>query len=55
MHGNQYSWTSAIFYFGYLAWSFPSSYVIVRLPIGKYLSVSVYVPPRAQCEYLLSE
>ncbi|KAJ5198674.1 uncharacterized protein N7498_007791 [Penicillium cinerascens] len=43
MHGNQYSWTSAIFYFGYLAWSFPSSYVIVRLPIGKYLSVSVFI------------
>ncbi|KAJ6153582.1 hypothetical protein N7470_006541 [Penicillium chermesinum] len=41
MHGSEYSWASAIFYFGYFFWSWPSSYVIVRLPIGKYLSVSV--------------
>lgn len=38
---DEYAWTSAVFYFGYLVWSWPSSYLIVRLPIGKYLSVSV--------------
>ncbi|KAJ5354902.1 hypothetical protein N7541_005946 [Penicillium brevicompactum] len=43
MHGNEYSWASAIFYFGYFAWSWPSSYIIVRLPIGKYISVSVFL------------
>ncbi|KAJ5219563.1 hypothetical protein N7468_008767 [Penicillium chermesinum] len=43
MHGSEYSWASAIFYFGYFFWSWPSSYVIVRLPIGKYLSVSVFL------------
>ncbi|OQD90016.1 hypothetical protein PENANT_c002G09519 [Penicillium antarcticum] len=43
MHGNEYSWASAIFYFGYFAWSWPSSYIIVRLPIGKYLAASVFL------------
>jgi len=39
--GNQYSWASSVFYFGYLVWSYPTSYLVVRLPIGKYLSASV--------------
>lgn len=39
--GSQYSWASSIFYFGYLIWSWPSSYVAVRLPLGKYLAGSV--------------
>ncbi|KAJ5727014.1 Major facilitator superfamily domain general substrate transporter [Penicillium malachiteum] len=43
MHGSQYSWTSAIFYFGYFFWSWPSSYIIVRFPIGKYLAISVFL------------
>ncbi|KAJ6104345.1 hypothetical protein N7523_010665 [Penicillium sp. IBT 18751x] len=41
--GSQYTWCSAIFYFGYLAWSWPTSYLIVRLPLGKYLAVSVFL------------
>ncbi|KAJ5176011.1 uncharacterized protein N7482_001888 [Penicillium canariense] len=41
--GSQYTWCSAIFYFGYLAWSWPTSYLIVRLPLGKYLAVSVFI------------
>ncbi|OQE21757.1 hypothetical protein PENSTE_c011G04086 [Penicillium steckii] len=43
LRGSNYSWTSAVFYFGYFFWSWPSSYVIVRLPIGKYLACSVFV------------
>ncbi|KAJ5835330.1 hypothetical protein N7447_001356 [Penicillium robsamsonii] len=43
MHGSEYSWASAIFYFGYFAWSWPSSYIVVRLPIGKYIAVSVFL------------
>jgi hypothetical protein len=39
--GDQYSWASAIFYFGYFAWSWPSSYLMVRLPLAKYISVSM--------------
>ncbi|GES62070.1 MFS general substrate transporter [Aspergillus terreus] len=41
--GTQYPWASAVFYFGYFAWSWPSSYLIVRLPIGKYITASVLV------------
>ncbi|KAI9368124.1 major facilitator superfamily domain-containing protein, partial [Aspergillus egyptiacus] len=41
--GSDYSWASAIFYFGYLAWSWPSSYLMVRLPLGKYISATVLV------------
>ncbi|EXJ79543.1 hypothetical protein A1O3_07822 [Capronia epimyces CBS 606.96] len=41
LHGSEYSWCSAVFYFGYLAWSWPSSYLIVYFPTGKYLSVMV--------------
>ena len=41
--GEQYNWTSSIFYFGYLVWSWPSSYLLVRLPIAKYLSACVLI------------
>ncbi|KAJ5783273.1 hypothetical protein N7457_005047 [Penicillium paradoxum] len=43
LKGNEYNWASAIFYFGYFAWSWPSSYLVVRLPLGKYLSVAVFI------------
>ncbi|CAI7645495.1 unnamed protein product [Penicillium pancosmium] len=41
--GQEYTWCSAVFYFGYLAWSGPTSYLIIRLPLGKYLAVSVFL------------
>jgi hypothetical protein len=40
--GQQYSWTSSIFYIGYLAASYPISLGFVRFPLGKYLSVLMY-------------
>ncbi|KAJ5873725.1 uncharacterized protein N7529_002155 [Penicillium soppii] len=43
LKGNEYNWVSAIFYFGYFAWSWPSSYLVVRLPLGKYLGVAACV------------
>lgn len=36
--GKQYSWVSSIFYFGYLFFEYPTTILIQRLPIGKYLS-----------------
>ncbi|CAI7595373.1 unnamed protein product [Penicillium viridicatum] len=36
LKGNEYNWASAIFYFGYFAWSWPSSYLAVRLPLGNF-------------------
>lgn len=38
LKGTQYSWVSSIFYFGYLAFEYPTTILIQRLPIGKYLS-----------------
>ncbi|KAJ5936049.1 hypothetical protein N7454_005347 [Penicillium verhagenii] len=43
LHGSQYSWTSSIFYFGYLVWTWPSSWLVVRLPLGKYIAGTVFV------------
>jgi hypothetical protein len=43
LHGSQFSWTASIFYFGYIAASYPCAYLSVRLPIGKYLSGTVSV------------
>jgi len=36
--GQQYSWLSSIFYFGYLISQYPSGYLLQRLPIAKVLS-----------------
>lgn len=38
LHGDQYSWLSSIFYFGYLAGQYPSGYLMQKLPIGKVIS-----------------
>ncbi|RAL08366.1 putative MFS allantoate transporter [Aspergillus homomorphus CBS 101889] len=41
--GSEYSWSSAIFYFGYLAFSYPASLLMVRFPLGKYLACTYIV------------
>ncbi|KIK68489.1 hypothetical protein GYMLUDRAFT_256207 [Collybiopsis luxurians FD-317 M1] len=38
--GQQYSWISSIFYFGYLGWAYPTTLLIQRLPVGRYVSVN---------------
>ncbi|KAL2784127.1 MFS general substrate transporter [Aspergillus keveii] len=43
LQGSEYSWCSSVFYFGYLFWSWPSSYIAVRFPLGKYLGASVAI------------
>ncbi|CEL10163.1 hypothetical protein ASPCAL13288 [Aspergillus calidoustus] len=43
LQGSEYSWCSSVFYFGYLFWSWPSSYISVRFPLGKYLGASVAI------------
>ena len=40
LHGRQYAWAGSIFYFGYLFFSYPASFLMVRLPLGKYLSAT---------------
>jgi hypothetical protein len=41
LQGTQYSWLSSIFYFGFLAWAFPTNFLMQRLPIGKYLGANI--------------
>lgn len=36
--GRQYSWVGSIFYFGYLVFEYPTTILIQRLPVAKYLS-----------------
>ena len=38
LHGQDYSWTSSIFYFGYLVAQYPAGYAMQRLPLGKFLA-----------------
>ncbi|RSM20613.1 hypothetical protein CDV31_000591 [Fusarium ambrosium] len=40
LEGQQYSWVSSIFYFGYLIWEYPTTILIARLPTAKYLTVN---------------
>ncbi|CAH0025176.1 unnamed protein product [Clonostachys rhizophaga] len=41
--GQQFSWTSSIFYIGYLAASYPISLGFVKFPLGKYLSILMFI------------
>lgn len=36
--GDQYSWVSSIFYFGYIAGQYPASYCLQRYPAGKVIA-----------------
>lgn len=36
--GQDYSWASSFFYFGYLAGSAPAAFLIVRFPVGRFMS-----------------
>lgn len=35
LKGTQYNWLSSMFYFGFLAWAFPTNFLMQRLPIGR--------------------
>lgn len=38
LHGEQYSWVGSMFYFGYLFFEYPTTVLIQKLPVGKYLA-----------------
>lgn len=39
--GDDYQWLSSMFYFGYLAWEYPTTRLLQRLPLAKYSSFCV--------------
>lgn len=41
--GNDYQWLSSMFYFGYLAWEYPTSRLLQRLPLAKYSAFCVFM------------
>ncbi|XEU97681.1 hypothetical protein FSHL1_002967 [Fusarium sambucinum] len=41
LKGNEFSWTGAIFYLGYLVWEFPTSMFLQRFPINYFMSGTV--------------
>ncbi|EXJ86942.1 hypothetical protein A1O3_03896 [Capronia epimyces CBS 606.96] len=43
LHGTQYSWLSSLFYFGFLAWAFPTNFLMQRLPLGKYVGFNIFL------------
>lgn len=43
IHGQQYSWLSSIFYFGFLIWALPTNFLMQRFPIGKYLGFNIFM------------
>ncbi|KAI6803567.1 putative MFS allantoate transporter [Hortaea werneckii] len=38
---DDYQWLGSLFYFGYIAWEYPTNRLLQRLPIGKYSSANV--------------
>ncbi|KAJ5950678.1 Major facilitator superfamily domain general substrate transporter [Penicillium vulpinum] len=40
--GQQYSWVSSVFYFGYLGWVYPTTLLIARLPAAKYMTANTF-------------
>jgi len=39
--GPQYSWLGSMFYFGYIAWEYPTNRLLQRLPLGKYSAFNI--------------
>ncbi|CAI6340625.1 unnamed protein product [Periconia digitata] len=36
--GQNYSWVSSVFYFGYFFWTYPTTLLVARLPVAKYMT-----------------
>ncbi|KAM3075002.1 hypothetical protein ACMFMF_005686 [Clarireedia jacksonii] len=43
LEGTKYSWLSSIFYFGWLAWAFPTNYLMQKFPVAKYLAFNIFM------------
>ncbi|KIY44856.1 MFS general substrate transporter [Fistulina hepatica ATCC 64428] len=41
--GQEYSWLSSIFYFGWLIWAIPSNLLMLKSPGAKYLSINIFM------------
>ncbi|KAH6670419.1 major facilitator superfamily transporter [Halenospora varia] len=41
--GTQYSWLSSLFYVGYFAWEYPTNMLLQRLPVARFMSLTVII------------
>lgn len=53
LRGTEYNWLSSLFYFGFLAWAFPTNFLLQRLPIGT-PSVRIFLKPPSSLTDLCS-
>ncbi|CAD0041738.1 unnamed protein product [Aureobasidium pullulans] len=49
--GNNYQWLSSMFYFGYLAWEYPTNRLLQRLPLGKYSAANIILWGATLCTF----
>ncbi|OGE54233.1 hypothetical protein PENARI_c006G08029 [Penicillium arizonense] len=40
---DQYQWLGSLFYFGYIAWEYPTNRLLQRLPLGKYSAACIII------------
>ncbi|KAI9036395.1 allantoate permease family MFS transporter [Aspergillus affinis] len=43
LEGDQYQWLGSLFYFGYLAWEYPTNRLLQLLPLGKYSAACIII------------
>ncbi|KAE8421712.1 major facilitator superfamily domain-containing protein [Aspergillus pseudocaelatus] len=43
LSGEQYSWLSSVFYFGFLVWALPTNFLMQKFPVGKYLGANIFL------------
>ncbi|PYH64286.1 MFS allantoate transporter [Aspergillus vadensis CBS 113365] len=43
LRGTEYSWLGSMFYFGYLAFEYPSVFAMQKLSVSKWLSVNIFI------------
>jgi len=48
---NQYNWLGTIFYLSYLVFEYPQNLVLQRLPVGKWMSVNIFIWGVALCSH----
>jgi ACS family allantoate permease-like MFS transporter len=41
--GDQYQWLGSMFYFGYIAWEYPTTRLLQKLPLGKYCMIYIEI------------
>ncbi|KAF9053058.1 major facilitator superfamily domain-containing protein [Panaeolus papilionaceus] len=40
---NQFNWLSTIFYLSYLVFEYPQNFALQRLPVGKWISINIFI------------